>query len=79
MALFFLDYDLRKQRNYQPLYDALKQLNAVRVLESTWCLKLVDVNASALRDHFRQYVDHDDGLCVTQVADWATWRAIATP
>lgn len=34
MALYFPSYDLRKQRNYQPLYDELAKLKAIRVLES---------------------------------------------
>ena len=34
MALFFLSYDLRNKRDYQPLYDELKKFNAVRMLES---------------------------------------------
>ena len=33
MALYVLSYDLREDRNYQPLYDKLKEFNAVRVLE----------------------------------------------
>jgi len=34
MALYFLEYDLRKQRNYKPLYDTLATFGAVRILES---------------------------------------------
>lgn len=79
MALFFLNYDLRKQRNYQPLYDELNKFNAVRILESLWCFNRVNTTAKGLRDHFKQFVDSDDGLCLSEVSDWATWKALKTP
>ena len=79
MALFFLDYDLRKSRNYQPLYDELARFNAVRVLESSWCFNRVNTTCSNLRDHFKQFIDADDGLSIVEVTDWATYKAIGTP
>lgn len=79
MALFFIDYDLRKARDYQPLYDELARLKAVRVLESCWCFKRVNTTCKALREHFRKFVDADDGLSVVEVTDWATWNAVRTP
>lgn len=79
MALFFLDYDLRKARNYQELYDQLKDFDAVHVLESTWCFNRFNTSASGLRDYFMQFIDADDGLAVTEVTDWATYRTLGTP
>lgn len=79
MALYFLEYDLRKERNYQVLYDELEKFNAVRVLESFWCFKRFDTTSSGLRDHFKQLVDADDGLCITEVTAWATYNTIKTP
>lgn len=79
MALFFLNYDLRKQRNYQPLYDELAKYNAVRILESMWCFNRFNTNSEKLRDYFMQFIDADDGICVSEVADWATFRALGTP
>ncbi|KEZ77838.1 hypothetical protein C41B8_08480 [Salinisphaera hydrothermalis C41B8] len=73
MALFFLSYDLRKQKNYQSLYDELAAFNAVRVLESTWCFNRMDTNCAGLRSHFKQFIDSDDGLCLSEIADWATY------
>ena len=69
MALFFLSYDLRNKRDYQPLYDELKKFNAVRMLEACWCFKRINTNAKGLRDYFKQFVDGDDGLLVSQVAE----------
>jgi hypothetical protein len=79
VTLFFLDYDLRKARNYQPLYDELKRFGAVRVLESSWCFKRFNTTASGLRDHFKQFIDSDDGLSVVEATDWATYNAKGTP
>lgn len=79
MALFFLNYDLRKKRDYQKLYDELDNFKAVRVLESLWCFNRVNTTAIGLRDHFATFIDGDDGLCVSEVTDWATKNAVGTP
>jgi hypothetical protein len=79
MGLFFIDYDLRKTRNYQALYDELARFKAVRVLESSWCFKRINTNCAGLRDHFKQFIDADDGLCITEASDWATYKALDTP
>ena len=79
MSLLFLDYDLRKQRNYKPLYDELKRFSATRVLESSWAFTRVNTSCKGLRDHFTQFIDNDDGLCVTEVVDWATHKALSAP
>ena len=76
--LYFIDYDLRKKRNYQPLYDELKRFGAIPMLESWWCFRS-NSTAVAIRDHFAQFIDTDDGLSVSQVADWATRGITNTP
>ena len=79
MALYFLTYDLRSERNYQKLYDELKNFNAVQVLESTWCFKRVNTSASGLRDYFLKFVDSDDGLLVDESNSCATHKTNGTP
>jgi hypothetical protein len=79
MAQFFLSYDLRKQRDYQPLYDELARFDAVRILESEWAFNRYNINAAGLRDHFGKFIDADDGICVTEVTDWATRRTLGVP
>lgn len=79
MALYFLNYDLGRQQNYSRLYAELAEFHAVQVLESTWCFNRSTTTAPKLRDHFTQFIDAADGLCVTQVTDWATTRSIGTP
>ena len=79
MALYFLTYDLRKSRDYQPLYDELGKFSAVRILDSTWCLNRFNTSAKGLRDYFKKYIDKDDGLIVSEVVDWASFNTNGTP
>lgn len=79
MALYFLNYDLRNQRDYQKLYDELDRFNAVRILESQWCFNRINTSAKGLRDYFKSFVDSDDGISVSEVNKWATSNAKGTP
>lgn len=79
MALFFLEYDLRKTRDYQKLYAELANFSAVRVLESLWCFKRFNITSAGLRDHFKKFIDADDGLIVMERTDWASYKTLATP
>jgi hypothetical protein len=79
MALFFISYDLRGSHDYEKLYDALNEFNAVKVLESVWCFNRININSSSLRDYFTQFIDEDDGLLVSESSSWATLRPIGTP
>lgn len=78
MAHFIISYDLRNQRNYQPLWDTLENWGATRLLESLW---VVSMNSSApqIRDALKQVIDADDALVVIQLqskSGWATLRAL---
>lgn len=79
MALYFLSYDLRNQRDYQSLYDELEEFKAVRILESLWCFKRINTTAGKLRDYFKKFIDSDDGLSVSEVVNWGTFNAQKTP
>lgn len=79
MALFFLEYDLRKQRDYKKLYEELEKFKAVRILESLWCFNRIETNTVGLRDYFRGFIDADDGLIVAEVTDWATVNTLSNP
>ena len=79
MELYFLSYDLRKERDYQSLYDELEKYHAKAVLESVWCFKKDNTTTAELRDHFGKFIDSDDGLLVVKSSSWASLRAKATP
>lgn len=72
MALYFLEYDLVKQKNYQPLYDELERIGAKKHLLSAWSFRGQNSGACvAWREHFRKFVDADDRVMVAEVTDWA--------
>lgn len=79
MALYFLTYDLRKERDYQHLAEELEELEAVRVLESTWCFKRFNTSAENLRDYFKNFIDPDDAVIVSEVSGWASHNTDGTP
>jgi len=85
MALYFLSYDLRGNRDYEKLYDELKKFNAVRMLESNWCFNRINTTAKSLRDYFMGFIDNDDDLVVSEIASsygvnqWATSGVHKTP
>lgn len=79
MALFFLEYDLRKKRDYEKLYAELQRFGAVRILKSLWCFKYQTASSITLRDHFRQFIDSDDGLIVAEVSSWASIKTDDNP
>jgi len=79
MALYFLEYDLRKQRDYKKLYDELAIFKAIRILKSLWCFKCERTSAESLRDHFFRFIDNDDGLIVAEVTEWASIETESNP
>lgn len=70
MALFFVNYDLIKQKDYQKLWDRLAQYRAQKVLLSTWAIS-GNYTATGLRDDLQTYIDSDDRLLVDQCTTWA--------
>jgi len=79
MALYFITYDLRGERDYQKLYDELSRFNAVQVLESTWCFNRYNTNAKGLANHFGRFIDPDDGLLIDESDDCATINTNSNP
>ncbi|WP_092226089.1 CRISPR-associated endonuclease Cas2 [Desulforhopalus singaporensis] len=79
MALYFLTYDLRNSKDYQKLYSILENFNAVRILESTWCFNRVNTSAKGLRDYFKKFIDEDDGLIISEVTNWASYKVDGSP
>src|SRR6185437_14650938 len=64
MSLYQISYDLRKQRNYDALYERIKAYgNWCHALESSWVISTPQ-SAVQVRDNLRQVLDSDDGLLV---------------
>jgi hypothetical protein len=78
MPLYVISYDLRKQRTYEPLWKALREWKAAKLLESFWLAELTGP-AGTIRDILKAHIDHDDGLVVLELRpnfDWAYVRAL---
>lgn len=76
MKVYQINYDLRKKRNYQPLYDQIRSYgNWAHPLESCWIVAS-NKNAQQIRDELASLVDSDDGLLVTRLQDEAAWRGL---
>ncbi len=74
MKVYQINYDLRKQRNYEPFYERIKDYGYwCHPLESTWVV-VSQQSAKQIRDHLAQAMDHDDGLLVTRLQSEAAWR-----
>ena len=76
MTSYIILYDLRKQRNYDALYEAIKSYETwAHVLESTWVVKTIK-SAAQIRDHLTNHIDSDDGLFVMKSGGEAAWRSV---
>jgi len=75
MRLFWVSYDLIKQKDYHRLISRLTQLGAQKVVLSVWALK-GNHTCVSLRDELQQYVDGDDRVLVVESTDWASWNAL---
>lgn len=79
MKIYFLSYDLRNDRDYPKLYDELKRFKAIRVLESLYCFTYQDNKTIALKDHFKKFIDSDDGLIIIKEDYWAGYKLDKSP
>ncbi|WP_448099124.1 hypothetical protein [Luteibacter yeojuensis] len=76
MALYQISYDLRKQRNYDALYERIKAYGKwCHALESSWVIS-TSQSAVQVRDNLRQAMDGDDGLLVTRLSGEAAWYGL---
>lgn len=73
MKLYQITYDLRKQRDYQSLYERLKAYGTwCHALESTWIIA-TSQTATQVRENLITVMDADDCLLVTRLQGDAAW------
>ena len=71
---YLISYDLTKpEKDYAPLYKALSDIEATKVLMAQWVANCNDTNAVRLRDNFWQFMDPNDRLLIVSLEnnDWA--------
>jgi CRISPR-associated endonuclease Cas2 len=71
MARCLITYDLKKTKDYQKLFDALKKLGACKPLLSVWVVNST-FSAKQLVEHLKQFIDSDDKLLVVEATTWAS-------
>lgn len=76
MACYIVCYDLRKQRNYEDLYKAIKSYGTyAHILESTWAV-VSQKTVEQIRNHLAAAIDNDDGLFVIKSGKEAAWQNV---
>jgi hypothetical protein len=77
MKLYQINYDLRKQRDYQSLYQRIKGYGTwCRPLESCWIIA-TDHTAVQVRDDLQAALDNDDGILVTRLQGESAWKGLS--
>lgn len=76
MNTYIITYDLRKQRDYNSLYEGIKSYwTWARILESTWAVK-ANGSAEDVFNFLNTFIDGDDGLFVIKSWSNAHWKNI---
>ena len=73
MTCYIVSYDLRRQRDYASLYEAIKTYpNWAHITASTWAV-VTNSSAIEVREYLRGFVDNDDRLFVIKSGLEAAW------
>lgn len=76
MKVYQISYDLRKQRNYDALYERIKSYGTwCHALESTWLIA-THQQAAQIRDYLSEAMDSDDGILVVRLQGAAAWAGL---
>ena len=75
--LYLISYDLMAPgKDYKDLWAALRAIGAVRVLESEWLTRRVNTSPINLANHLLQFMDANDRIFVTEVANNCAYRTL---
>lgn len=74
MKCYIIIYDLRRVRNYDALYDAIRSYGTWgKITESTWAV-VTTQSAAQIRDYLLNFLDNDDRLMVIKSGAEAAWQ-----
>lgn len=79
MPNLIVTYDLRNQRDYKALINAIKTYGVyVKIFESVWYVRSTTHSAEQCRDYLQKFIDSDDRLGVFDCSNnnFATIRAM---
>jgi CRISPR/Cas system-associated endoribonuclease Cas2 len=72
MAYYVVSYDQHYNRDYTPVWGALKTWGAQRILESLWLMQ-TDAMAGQIRDSLRAITKDEDSLVVIELKQGSLW------
>ncbi|MDI1224175.1 MULTISPECIES: hypothetical protein [Acinetobacter] len=76
MKCYLISYDLRKTRNYEALYEAIKSFGTWgKINESTWIIGSYQ-SAVQIRDYLLNFIDSDDRLFIVKSDREAAWQNV---
>jgi hypothetical protein len=74
---YSISYDLMAPgKNYEPLWQGLRSLGAVRILASQWILSHNNTTPLAIANYCVTFMDANDRIFVTEVPDNYAFRAL---
>ena len=74
MKCYIITYDLRFQRHYESLWDAIKTYSKwAKITESTWAI-VTEQSATEIRNYLTQFTDSDDRLFIIKSGAEASWK-----
>ena len=74
---YLISYDLvAPGKDYKPLWKALADLGAVRILDSEWLTTRTGTTPLNLANHCLQFMDRNDRIFVTEVPDNYAYRSL---
>lgn len=76
MAAYIITYDLRKNRDYEALYNAIKSYGTwAKITQSSWAI-VTSQTSIQIRDFLISHMDEDDRLFVSKYGGTAAWKNV---
>jgi hypothetical protein len=74
---YLISYDLLAPgKDYKPLWKALTDIGAVRVLDSEWVANRTNTSPLGLANYCTQFMDANDRILVTEMPDNYAYRSL---
>jgi hypothetical protein len=74
---YLISYDLvAPGKDYEDLWNALREIKAVRILESEWLTRRINTTPLGLAKYCLQHMDANDRIFVTEVPDNYAYRTL---
>lgn len=78
MPIYLATYDLKTPgKDYEALWDALRQLGAKRALESVWLVNWE--SGGSVHAALSLHLDRNDRLLVTRLDEWTVRNTLVKP